>query len=276
MDLCAISVLRCTVVFNLTKTGFNSHIYTATALTDMYMNFKHQFLYSALKVFDEITEPNTTSINVVVFGFCQNGCYKKAFEVFKLFSEFKLRPDWVTVASLLSGCDISVKDGQLIHCWAVKIGVETDIYVATSLNRIAEPVFKVFKQMLRRSAHDANTVTFVSVLSACSDNKNFKFGLQVHGLLVKVDLVLNLLVGTAHLDIYSKCRYWHRAYDVFKEMREIRSLITWNSMIFGMMLNGKSESAIGLFMMLESNGLKPDPVTWINNFPHVLYTCVVG
>ncbi|KAJ0599618.1 hypothetical protein HanIR_Chr03g0106911 [Helianthus annuus] len=69
MDLCVISVLRCTIVFNLTKTGFNSHIYTATAVTDMYMNFKHQFLYSALKVFDEITEPNTTSNNVVVSGY---------------------------------------------------------------------------------------------------------------------------------------------------------------------------------------------------------------
>ncbi|KAJ0657495.1 putative tetratricopeptide-like helical domain superfamily [Helianthus annuus] len=111
MNLCAISVLRCTVVFNLTKTGFNSHIYTTTALTDMYMKFKHQFLYSALKVFDEITEPNTTSINVVVSGFCQNGCYKRSFEVFKRFSKFKLRPDSVTVASLLSVYDVSVKDG---------------------------------------------------------------------------------------------------------------------------------------------------------------------
>ncbi|KAJ0845467.1 putative tetratricopeptide-like helical domain superfamily [Helianthus annuus] len=116
--------------------------------------------------------------------------------------------------------------------------------------------------MMQRSAHDANTVTFVLVLSACSGNKNFKFGLQVHGLLVKVDLVLDLLVGTVLLDMYSKCGYWHQAYDVFKELREIRSLITWNSVISGMMLNGKSESAIGLFMMLESNRLKPDSATW--------------
>ncbi|KAF5764407.1 putative tetratricopeptide-like helical domain superfamily [Helianthus annuus] len=112
--------------------------------------------------------------------------------------------------------------------------------------------------MLQRSAHDANTVMFVSVLSAYSDNKNFKFGLQVHGLLVKVDLVLDLLVRIALLDMYSKCGYWYWAYDVFKELYKIRSLITWNSMISGMMLNGESESAIGLFMMLESNGLKPD------------------
>ncbi|MFS7965996.1 hypothetical protein Hanom_Chr09g00768661 [Helianthus anomalus] len=68
-------------------------------------------------------------------------------------------------------------------------------------------MFKVFKQMLLRSAHDANTVTFVSVLSTCSGNMNFKFWLQVQGLLVKVDLVLDLLVGTALLDMHSKCGY---------------------------------------------------------------------
>ncbi|KAM0031285.1 putative tetratricopeptide-like helical domain superfamily [Helianthus debilis subsp. tardiflorus] len=88
--------------------------------------------------------------------------------------------------------------------------------------------------MLQRSAHDANTITFVPVLSACSDNKNFNFRLQVHGLLVKVDLVLDLL------------------------LREIK----WSSMISGMMLNGESESAIGLFVMLESNGLKSNSATW--------------
>ncbi|KAL9998944.1 putative tetratricopeptide-like helical domain superfamily [Helianthus debilis subsp. tardiflorus] len=129
MDLCAISVLRCTVVVNLTKTGFNSHIYTTTALTDMYMKFKHQFLYSALKVFDEITEPNTTSINVVVSGFCQNGCYKRSFEV---------------------------------HCLAVKIGVEIDIYVATSLVTVyfncKQPLTAsvVFKQIGRKTVACCN------------------------------------------------------------------------------------------------------------------------
>ncbi|KAI3818180.1 hypothetical protein L1987_11983 [Smallanthus sonchifolius] len=282
---------------HLTKTGFNSDIYTATSLTDMYM--KLQFLHSALKVFDEMTEPNTTSINAVLTGFSQNRNYKESFDVFKRFSEYKLRPDSVTIASLLSGCDIAVKDGQQVHCWAVKIGVETDIYVATSLitmysnckqpiaasvvfkqihhktvaccnallttllqNRAPERAFKVFKQMLQRSAHDPNTVTFVCMLSACSDTKDLKSGLQIHGLLVKVGLTLDLLVGTALLDMYSKCGYWHRAYDVFKELCNIRSLITWNAMISGMMINGESESAIGLFMMLESSGLKPDSATW--------------
>ncbi|XP_076947238.1 pentatricopeptide repeat-containing protein At2g02750-like [Bidens hawaiensis] len=291
---------------HITKTGYNSHTYTNTSLIHMYMKFhlyqtqfpfKFQFLNSALKVFDEMPEPDTTSLNAVISGFVQIGDCKKAFDVFKRFSEFKIRPDSVTIASLLSGCDATVKDGQQVHCWAVKLGVENDIYVATSLvtmyfstkqpltassvfervgrrgrkpvacynayltgllqNRVYEPVLEIFKEMV-----DPNTVTFVVVLSACSGTKNLKFGLQVHGLLVKVGLVLYCLVGTAIIDMYSKCGYWHGAYDVFKEMRDVRSLITWNSMISGMMLNGEGENVIGLFMMLESNGLKPDSATW--------------
>ncbi|KAC9845606.1 hypothetical protein E3N88_45183 [Mikania micrantha] len=282
---------------HVTKTGFYSDIYTATSLINMYMKF--QFLHSALKVFDEITEPNTTLVNAVISGYSHNGNYKKSFDVFKRFNVYKLRPDSVTIACLLSGCDVSFKDGQQVHCWAVKIGVETDIYVATSLitmysnckqpmtasvvfkridrktvacynafltgllqNQIPELVFKVFKEMLHLSGQSPNPVTFVSLLSACSDIKNLKSGLQIHGFLVKVGLVLDLIAGTALLDMYSKCGYWHWAYDVFKELCNIRSLITWNSMISGMMLNGESENAIDLFMMIESNSLKPDSATW--------------
>ncbi|XP_024989091.1 pentatricopeptide repeat-containing protein At2g02750 [Cynara cardunculus var. scolymus] len=292
---------------HLTKTGFNSDIYTATSLTDMYMKFV--LLASALKVFDEISQPNTTLINVLVSGFSQNGCYEKSLDVFRRVSEYGLRPDSATIASLLSGCNNAVKDGFQVHCWAIKIGVETDIYVATSLvtmysnckdpvtasivfericdknvacynafvtgllqNRIHQPIFEVFKEMLRWSNQNPNSGSFVTILSACSDLKNLKFGRQIHGFLIKLDLLLDVLVGTALLDMYSKCGYWHWAYDIFHELCGFRSLITWNSMISGMMMNGESENAIGLFMMLESDGLKPDSATWnsmISGFTHL-------
>ncbi|KAI3497754.1 hypothetical protein L1887_33270 [Cichorium endivia] len=292
---------------HLTKTGFNSDIYTATSLT--YMYFKFQFMDSALKVFDEITEPNTTLLNVVVSGFSQNGYHEKCFDIFRRVNEYKLRPDSTTIASLLSGCNNDLKDSLQVHCWAVKIGVEDDIYVATSLvtiysnnknpvtasivfDRIHDPTvtcynafltgllqnrnfqraLEAFKQMLQLSDQNPNPVTFLSVLSACSNLKNIKFGRQVHGLLIKHNLVLNVLTGTALLDMYSKCRYSHLALHVFKNLDGIRTLITWNSMISGMMMNGESEIAINLFSMLQSDGFKPDSATWncmINGFSQI-------
>ncbi|KAL4586852.1 hypothetical protein LXL04_011497 [Taraxacum kok-saghyz] len=289
---------------HLTKTGFSSDIYTATSLTDMY--FKFQLIESALKVFDEITEPTTTLINVVLSGFSQNKHHKKCLDVFKQVTEYGPKPDSATIAILLSDWDINLKYGLQIHCWAAKIGVETDIYVATSLltmysnfedpmaalivfkhihnrniacynafltgllqNQNFQPVLETFKQMLQSSNQIPNPVTFLSVLSACSDLKNLKFGRQVHGLLVKLNLELNVLTGTALLDMYSKCGYWHWAHDVFKSLEGVRTLITWNSMISGMMMNGEIEIAVNLFSILESERLKPDSATWncmINGF----------
>ncbi|GKB04122.1 pentatricopeptide repeat-containing protein [Tanacetum coccineum] len=154
----------------------------------------------------------------------------------------------------------------------VKIGVESDIYVATSLvtvyskckdhNGSCGQVLEELKEMLRGSSLNPNMIMFVSTLSACSELKSLKYGRELHGLLVKVCILLNVLVGTSLLDMYSTCGYWHLAYDVFKEFHGVRSLITWNSMISVMTLNGEHENAIGLFMMLESDGLKPDLATW--------------
>ncbi|KAK9276841.1 hypothetical protein L1049_006378 [Liquidambar formosana] len=70
------------------------------------------------------------------------------------------------------------------------------------------------------------------------------------------------MVGTALVDMYSKCGCWRWAYDVFKELGGSRNLITWNSMIAGMMSNAQSETAIELFEQLESEGLEPDSATW--------------
>ncbi|GJW97751.1 pentatricopeptide repeat-containing protein [Tanacetum coccineum] len=88
----------------------------------MYM--KLGFLDSALKVFDGMSERNVNLFNVVVSGFCLNGYLKRGFGVFRRFGEFGVRPDSVTVSSLLSGCGGDVRVGGLVHCWGVKIGVE--------------------------------------------------------------------------------------------------------------------------------------------------------
>ncbi|KAL5178982.1 Pentatricopeptide repeat-containing protein [Glycine soja] len=62
---------------------------------------------------------------------------------------------------------------------------------------------------------------------------------------------------------YSKCGFWHFAFEVFKGVEgNRRNLITWNSMIARMMLNKESERAVDMFQRLESEGLKPDSATW--------------
>ncbi|KAF1002398.1 pentatricopeptide repeat-containing protein At2g02750 [Apium graveolens] len=280
---------------HLLKTGFHAHIHSATALVDMYA--KLHFLENALKLFDEITEPPIVLFNVVISGFSSNGCYKDAFRIFREVGVRKLRPDSVSIASLLSVCR-DVREGCQVHCWGIKIGVEVDVYVGTSLvtmyskcrelvlaskafeqigekslvcynalvsglvlNGVPLLVLDVFRE-IRRSVQEPNYVTFVSVLYTCSEIKYVQFGRQVHGFLVKIGMNFDTMVGTALLDMYCKCGCLHAAEDLFKDLKGRRNLITWNSMIGGMMLNGETENAIELFMQIESEELKPDSATW--------------
>ncbi|PIN25329.1 hypothetical protein CDL12_01926 [Handroanthus impetiginosus] len=281
---------------HLLKSG-HTNKHATTDLTNMYM--KLGVVDSAAKLFDEIPNPSISLLNVVISGFSQNGLFAEGFGVFKLFSVPNLRLDSVTVASVVSACE-NVVNGVQVHCLAVKIGVEMDDYAATSLmtmylncgelasaarlfgliedknvvcynaylsglsqNGVVETVLRVFKEMRGLLYEKPTVVTMISVLSACGNGKCVTFGKQLHGLIVKVELEIDTNVGTGLVDMYSKCGSWECAYGIFREMGNNRSLITWNSMIAGMMLNDQSENAINLFVEMESEeGLKADSATW--------------
>ena len=129
-------------------------------------------------------------------------------------------------------------------------------------NGIHCQVLKVFNEMRGSSNERPNSVTLISVASACANLKHLRLGRQLHGYTVKVELGFEAKVGTSLVNMYSKCGSWESAYKVFKELQSIRNMVTWNSMIAGMMLNNQSEIAIELFVQLKDEGLKPDSTTW--------------
>ncbi|XP_007046203.2 PREDICTED: pentatricopeptide repeat-containing protein At2g02750 [Theobroma cacao] len=282
---------------HLIKTGFSHDIYAATALTDTYMKL-HHFEY-ALKVFAEMPDRNLASLNTMISGFWRNGYWEEALLVFKEMIFGLSRPNSLTIATVLPACQ-SLELGMQFHSLAVKLGVELDVYVATSLltmyskceeivvatkmfvkmtnknvvsynalvtgllqNGVPRMVLNVFKEMRDSSQEEQpNTVTLVTVMSACASLLYLQFGRQVHGVVMKAEMQFDTMIGTALVDMYSKCRAWRWGYDVFKEMDGNRNLITWNSMIAGLMLNNQSEMAVALFEELEFEGMKPDSATW--------------
>ncbi|KAK4263416.1 hypothetical protein QN277_028826 [Acacia crassicarpa] len=281
---------------HIIKLGFQADTYASTALTAMYM--KLHLLIDALMVFDDMPHRNVASLNVAISGFSRNGYHREALMVFKLIGFSNLRPNSVTLASLLSASD-GVKNGELVHCWAVKLGVESDTYVATSLismysnyeelnsasrvygglanknvvsynafitgllqNGVPCLVVDVFKEMIVSSDDKPNFVTLVSVLSACASLLDVNFGRQVHGFITKVATGIEVMVGTALVNMYSKCGCWDSVFDVFNTLDGNRNLVTWNTMISGMMLNAQFEKSLELFQLLEFEGMHPDSATW--------------
>ncbi|CAH9093003.1 unnamed protein product [Cuscuta europaea] len=282
------------------KSGFQSDTHTATSLTHLYTKARN--FDCALKVFEETAHPTIDCMNGFLSGISQNGHHQESFRMFGLLYSWNLRPDSVTIAGVLSGCE-DAKLGAQMHSWAVKIGVEMCVYVATSIltmysnlgdivsatrvfglvenknvvcynaymtgllhNGVYGGVLAVFKDMISSSDEGTNSVTLVSALSSCAELNNLNVGLQIHGSAVKTETNCSTnktMVSTALVDMYSKCGSWQCAFSVFEELHITkRSLITWNAMIGGMMLHGQIKKAIELFAQLETNGLKPDSSTW--------------
>ncbi|KAG8656262.1 hypothetical protein MANES_04G111400v8 [Manihot esculenta] len=105
-----------------------------------------------------------------------------------------------------------------------------------------------------------NEYTFGSALSACSGLKDLKMGTQIHGLMLKSQFSLDVYMGSALVDIYSKCGFVDCAQRAFDGMRE-RNVVSWNSLITCYEQNGPAREAFEVFERMMESGFEPDEIT---------------
>lgn len=120
---------------------------------------------------------------------------------------------------------------------------------------------------MRICGFDPNHITFVTLLSGCTDfpAECSVFGALLHGLVCKLGLDRNnVKVGTALLEMYAKFGRMDLAEVVFDGMR-VKNSFSWNTMIDGYMKNGNIDYAIKLFDVMPER----DAISWtalINGF----------
>ncbi|KAK7849358.1 pentatricopeptide repeat-containing protein [Quercus suber] len=136
----------------------------------------------------------------------------------------------------------------------------------------------LFIDMLISSPIEPQRLTYPSVFKAYTQLGLAHDGAQLHGRIIKEgalrqgewihdfirknDFELNVIVSTAIIDMYCKCGTIEKALQTF-EAAPKKGLPCWNSMIFGLAMNGCEEEAIHLFSKLQSMNLKPDSVSFI-------------
>ncbi|KAL7192520.1 hypothetical protein ACSBR2_024368 [Camellia fascicularis] len=131
-----LSSLRYSQVFHthVLKSPFHSDLYVLTSLVDMYV--KCNRLDYAYNLFERMSERDVTSWNAMLVGFAQLGLVDKFailfYQMMRL--DHGIRPDSVTVMGLtrLSSVTKDLKLVNAIHCFGIRIGVETDVSVANT------------------------------------------------------------------------------------------------------------------------------------------------
>lgn len=112
-------------------------------------------------------------------------------------------------------------------------------------------------------------MAYPSVLGVCGRGGDLRSGMQVHGRLVRGDVLgYDVAVGNALVDMYAKCGRVDDSFKVFSRMGG-RNVVTWSAMISCYGANGKGEEALGLYNEMVEQGLRPNCVT----FTSVLSGC---
>ncbi|KAF5187059.1 Pentatricopeptide repeat-containing protein, partial [Thalictrum thalictroides] len=107
-----------------------------------------------------------------------------------------------------------------------------------------------------------NEITMVSVLSACANLGALEIGRKIHSFLKGNDYEMDLYVGSALIDMYSKCGMVGDALDVFKSMPS-KNIVTCTAIIVGLALNGRAMDAIRIFEEMRFDGILPVDITFV-------------
>ncbi|KAG2698659.1 hypothetical protein I3760_07G160000 [Carya illinoinensis] len=115
---------------------------------------------------------------------------------------------------------------------------------------------------LNQSRLKPDLFTFSSILTVCSRMVALEQGEQIHAQTIKTGFLTDVVVGTALINMYSKCGSIEKASKAFVEM-DTRTMISWTSMITGFSQQGWSQQALQLFEDMRLAGVRPNQITFV-------------
>ncbi|KAF6993748.1 hypothetical protein CFC21_010590 [Triticum aestivum] len=291
----------------LQKLGLHNHDHTVHSLITMYSNLGRP--RAARRVFDGILRRDVVSWNSMIKAYQAAGMKDDAARMFRaMVAEGAVAPNTVTVAVVLAACrdagDLAL--GRWLEEWVRSTGMEVGSLVGSALvgmyekcgemaearrvfdaiadkdnvawnalitgyaqNGMSKEAISLFHSM-RQAGARPDKITLVGVLSACAAVGALELGTELDSYASQRGFYSNVYVGTALVDMYSKCGDLTRAIQVFEKL-PCKNEASWNALICGLAFNGRGHEAIRQFeLMRKEEGLRPDDITFIG----VLSACV--
>ncbi|KAJ4706148.1 Pentatricopeptide repeat-containing protein [Melia azedarach] len=241
-------------------------------------------LDGSLDLFRRMKKRNIISWNSIITGFVQGGRAREALEFFQemqnLSDDDMVRPDKVTIASVLSACAYlgAIGHGKWVHDYLRRSGLECDVVIGTALVDMygkcgfVKRAYAVFKEMpekdtlawtamisvfaLHGYGKDAfnafrqmeeegvkpNHVTFVGLLSACAHSGLVDKGRWCFNMMRRVYLMEPQVYHYACMvDILSRAALFGEAEGLIRSMPIEPDVFVWGALLGGCQMHGNWE-----------------------------------
>ncbi|XP_010242885.1 PREDICTED: pentatricopeptide repeat-containing protein At3g24000, mitochondrial [Nelumbo nucifera] len=281
------------------KMGLLFDVFVSSALLHFYGTYS--LTCNARMVFEEMPERNVVSWTSLMASYSNNGDPEEAVKIYIKMRHEGVSCNQNSLATVISACGLLEDEllGLQVLAHVIVSGFESNVSVSNSLislfgsvfcmedacyifcqmkerdtiswnsmissyshNGFYEESLKCFDQM-RHANVKPNSATFSSLLSASSCVDNLKWGMGIHGLVVKLGLELVVSISNTLINMYAESGKSQDAELLFQEMPE-RDLISWNSMIACYAEDGKYQDVLKLLAEISGTRKIANHVTFAN------------
>ena len=286
--------IHCYIIRN----GVSVDVFLKSALIDIYC--KCRDVEMACKIFNERTPVDVVVCTAMISGYVLNGMNNNALEIFRWLAQERMRPNSVTLASVLPACAglATLKLGKELHGHILKNGHGGSCFVGSAImdmyakcgrldlshqtfmgisnrdviswnsmitsctqNGKPEEAIDLFHQMgMGGTKYDC--VSISAALSACANLPALLYGKEIHAFMMRGAFRSDLFAESALIDMYSKCGNLELARHVF-DMMEEKNEVSWNSIIAAYGNHGRLKDSLNMFHEMLEDGIQPDHVTFL-------------
>lgn len=258
----------------------------------------HGHLDYAANILQHQHNPSVPNYNVLIRGLCSDKTQTplRALALYKKLLLRGLRPNNFTFPFLIKACTESApvtRTGTAVHAQVVKVGLEVDSYVRSSLIHLyanwkdLRSAKRLFDVSVDRDLVSCNSMIdgFVksgemalarSVFDGMGTRDVISWNTMIsgYGSLGEVEEARrlfdempdrNVVSWNSMLAGFVKGGDVDAAFKLFHEMPR-RDVVSWNTMLACYAQNGKSNEALGLFDEMRHAGMKPTEVTIVSLF----------
>lgn len=268
-----------------------------TAILDMYAKCGN--IFHAREVFNLLPCRSLQSHNAIIVGYARYGLGYEALEIFQLLLKSDLGFDEISLSGAFSACAVMKRflEGIQVHGLAVRTPFHSNVCVANAIldmygkSGALIEAREVFDYMETRDAVSWNAIiasyeqngedketallfvsmlqsgmepdefTYGSLLKACAGQQALNHGMEIHTQIIKSGMGLESFVGSALVDMYSKCGKVEEAEKLHVRL-ETQTIVSWNAIISGLSLHEQGEEAQRFFCRMIEMGVKPDNFTY--------------
>ncbi|XP_047334277.1 pentatricopeptide repeat-containing protein At2g37310 [Impatiens glandulifera] len=255
----------------------------------------HGHIDTALNFFREIKSPGLSTWNSMIAGLMQNNHHDGVPELFREMQVFGLRPNSITVSSILPSLVYfsNLKGAKEVHAYTIRSNFDMNVYVVTgtidtygklgflqgarrvfdqssvrsvivwtsiiaayAVHGDSDSAISLFREMISKGTNP-DSVTFISVLSACAHSGAVREGWEIFNSMVpKYGMIPSIEHYACMVGVLSRAGKLSEAVELISNMGMEPSAKVWGAIFNGASVYGNVE--VGKFVFDRLVVIEPE------------------